>query len=206
MAIEEISKVLWFIFFGFSGLFGILLIRKALGPDLARPQREYYLGMSAFILVHLIARYFYYLYDFHGQAQLNWDLGASIGLIGIVFLLYAIERNVFTRSKFFFTIITIIFIILIFILPPEFKSISQTIIVSIIGLFIPLIYLYVAYKGSGDIRKNSLIVAIGILIFLIGQTAHSSTFFDLGFIYFIISPVCMLVGGIIFLYGLLRPS
>ncbi|HUX99129.1 MAG TPA: hypothetical protein VMV49_06210 [Candidatus Deferrimicrobium sp.] len=207
MALTELSMALWLIFFCFSVGFGILMIRKALGPDLERPQREYYIGMAIFIFVHLVARIFYFYYDFIDINEFYWDLGAIIGLLGIVFVLYAIERNIFTRSKFLFTITTLIFILMLIILPPYIKPYLQTIIVSIIGIFLPLIYVYVGIKSHGNIRKNSLLIAVGILIFLIGQTAHSATFFTTAvFIYFIISPICIIIGGFIFFYGLIRPS
>jgi hypothetical protein len=207
MALTELSIVLWLIFFGFSVIFGILMIRKGLGPDLERSQREYYIAMAIFIFVHLVARIFYFYYDFIDINDLFWDLGATIGLLGILFVLYAIERNIFTRSKFIFTITTLIFIILLNVLPDYIKPYLQTIIVSMIGIFLPLIYVYVGIKSHGNIRKNSLLIAVGILIFLIGQTAHSATFFSTAvFIYFIASPVCMIVGGFIFFYGLIRPS
>ena len=212
MVLYEISIALWVIFFGLSIVFGVKMIRKARTPDYERPQKEYYLGMAIFIFVHLVARTFYFIYDFDYlyNGVLNetlWELGAIIGIAGIVFLLYAIERHIYTRSKFFFTILVIIYIILIPILPPEYETIAQTIVVALVGFFIPLIYIYVAYKSTSDIRKNSLLIAFGILIFLIGQTAHGKTFFPIDhFIYLIVSPILMIVGGLILLYGLIRPS
>ncbi len=208
MALTELSMVLWFIFFGFSVIFGIIITRKAFTPDFERSQRDYYLGMAIFIMVHLIARILYFFYDFiYIEDEFFWDLGAIVGIGGIIFLLFAIERYIFTRSKFFFTILAIINVILLIVIPSEYKNIVQTIFIPVIGLFIPIIYFYIAYKGTGNIRKNSLLIAIGILIFLAGQTAHGRTFFEITDpIYLIASPLLMLLGGIIFFYGLVRSS
>ena len=206
MALEPISQVIWFIFFGISIILGTLILRKVITEDLTRPQTEYYLGSVAFILIHAICRIFYYIHDFTpGYPDLYWELGAIFGLICLIPLLYAIERNIYTRSKFLITILTIIFIILLFVLPVEYKPILQTIIISIAGAFIPLIYVYVAMKGTGSIRKSSLLIAGGIFIFLLGQTFHHRLYFPLdGFIYLILSPLLITTGLFIWGYGLVR--
>lgn len=208
MVINEISQVLWYLFFGFSVLFAILLIRKALNKDVGRSQREYYLAMAIFILIHLIARIFYFIYDFFTSTEeWYWETGALIGIGSVIFLLYAIERNIFTRTKFLITIIASINLVLLILLPSEFKLYIQTINTAMIGVFIPLIYIYVAYKSTGSYRKNSLFIAIGILIFLAGQTTHmKALFIPENIIYFILSPALMLAGGILFLYGLVRSA
>jgi len=207
MVVTEISQGLWFVFFGFSAIAGGLLVRKALSKEITRSQREYYLGMAFFILVHIIARCFYYFYDFIDQDPLYWETGALIGIGSVIFLLYAIERNVFTRTKFLITIISTINLILLIILPEGLKPIIQTINTGMIGVFIPLIYFYVAYKSTGSYRKDSLLIAIGILIFLAGQTAHMrALFIPENIFYFILSPLLMIVGGIIFIYALLKTS
>jgi len=209
----------------FSGIFGIILIRKAFKPAFERPQREYFLGIAVFILVHIIARVFYFYYDFIDAQVLFWEVGALVGVGSIIFLVYAIERNVYKRSKFVITIIAIISLIALSIITvldvyspglihPDIKVIVQTVNTAVIGLFLPLIYIYVAIKSSGTYRTNSLIIAIGIIIFLGGQTAHAKGF-SMGaflqlqpdnFLYFILSPTLMLIGGILFLYGLIKQS
>ncbi len=210
MVVTEISVSLWLIFFGFSVVFGILTIRKAFTKEFERPQREYYLGIAIFILIHILARVFYFIFDFVNNQEIFWELGALVGIGSVIFMLYAIERNVYTRTKFLITIITIINLVLLLIFAllittPLAKTIIQTINTALVGLFIPLIYIYVAYKSSGVYRRNSLLIAIGIIIFLAGQTAHSRGFYiPENPIYYIISPTLMLIGGIIFLYGLLR--
>ena len=218
MQINEISMALWIIFFVFSGIFGILLTRKAFKPEFERPQREYYLGIAIFIFIHIVARISYYYYDFIDAQELYWELGALIGIGSVIFLIYAIERHIYTRSKFIITIIatinlTVLLIITIvnFMNPgfisPDIKLIIQIINTAVIGLFIPLIYLYVAIKSSSTYRRNSLLIAIGIIIFLGGRTAHNRGFFiPDNILYFILSPTLMLIGGVIFLYGLLKPA
>ena len=207
MVVAEISQVLWYIFLGFSVLFGIVMTRKALTKELGRSQREYYLGIAIFIIIHTIARIFYYLYDFVDRQEMYWEIGALIGIGSVIFLIYAIERNIFTRTKFLITIITIINLLLIIFLPAEFKTYVQTVNTALIGIFLPLIYIYVAYKSTGSYRKQCLLIAIGILIFLAGQTAHmKALLLPDNIIYFILSPTLMLIGGIIFLYGLVKSA
>jgi hypothetical protein len=207
MVVAEISQVLWYIFLGFSVLFGIVMTRKALTKELGRSQREYYLGIAIFIIIHTIARIFYYLYDFVDRQEIYWEIAALIGIGSVIFLIYAIERNIFKRTKFLITIITIINLLLIIFLPAEFKTYVQTVNTALIGIFLPLIYIYVAYKSTGSYRKQCLLIAIGILIFLAGQTAHmKALLLPDNIIYFILSPTLMLIGGIIFLYGLVKSA
>jgi hypothetical protein len=207
MVVAEISQVLWYIFLGFSVLFGIVMTRKALTKELGRSQREYYLGIAIFIIIHTIARIFYFLYDFVDRREIYWEIAALIGIGSVIFLIYAIERNIFKRTKFLITIITIINLLLIIFLPAEFKTYVQTVNTALIGIFLPLIYIYVAYKSTGSYRKQCLLIAIGILIFLAGQTAHMKALLLLdNIIYFILSPTLMLIGGIIFLYGLVKSA
>jgi hypothetical protein len=205
MVVTEISQGLWYSFFGFSVIAGILLVRKALTKEITRNQREYYFGMAIFIIIHIVARAFYYIYDFIDRQELYWETGALIGIASVIFLLYAIERNIFTRTKFLLTILSLIFLILLLILPEALKPIVQAINTAMIGIFIPLIYIYVAYKSAGSYRKIAILTAIGILVFLAGQTAHmKALLLPENLVYFILSPTLMLVGGIIFLYGLLK--
>jgi hypothetical protein len=206
MGLAEISITLWFIFFGFSVLFGLTMCKKALNPDIERTQREYWIGIAIFVFIHLIARILYYLYDFiYVGGELFWTWGAIFGIAGLTFLLYAIERNIFTQSKFILTILAIISVLLLIILPADIGSIIQIIILPIIACPIPLIYFYIAAKSTEKIRRNSLLNGLGVLIFLAGQVTHGKFFFESWQpVYFIVAPVLMLIGSIIFFYGLVR--
>ncbi len=211
MALMEISMALWFIFFGFSVFFGTIMIKKAASPGLTRPQREYCIGIGIFILVHLVARILYFCFDFIYIAdEFYWTWGAIFGIVGLTFLLYAIERNIFTQSKFLFTIFAIISVILFIVLPSNIGTIIQMIVLPILGLPIPLFYFYIASKSTGEIRTNSLLNGLGVFIFLAGQVAHTKFFYEIGPqwqpIYFVVSPPLMLIGTIIFFYGLVRPT
>ncbi len=200
--------ILWIIFFVFSVFFGYFMTRKAFSSDYERPQREYYFGLALFIIIHLIARIIYFLHDFVYIGDQNlWELAALVGIGSVIFLVYAIERHIFTRTKFLITVIVIINLILMIVLPPDLKDIARIFNTTLVGIYLPSNYIYVAYKSTGIYRRNSLLIAIGILIFLGGQAARSQPLFVPGnIIFFIISPILMLVGGFIFLFGLLRTS
>ncbi len=200
--------VLWWIFIGFSVVFGYLMARKALTPDFERPQREYFFGVGIFIIIHLIARILYYYHDFiYVGDPFFWELAALIGIISVIPLVYAIERNIFKWSKFLFTIIVIINLVLLLVLPLEYKNVARTINTTMVGILLPSMYVYVAYKSTGTYRKSFIINAVGILIFLGGQAARSQPLFTPdNIIFFIVSPILMIAGAIIYLYGLIRPT
>lgn len=207
----EISIGLWYVFFAFSIFFGAIMLKKALNQNFPRSQREYYLAIGIFAFVHLICRIFYYLYDFVLIGDPNlWTLGAIFGITGVTFLLYAIERNIFPKSKFILTILSIITIVLLLLLPSNLGTILQTIMLPILSIPIPLIYFYIAYKSADEFRMTAFINGLGIFIFLAGQTAHSRFFYEMGPqmlpMFYIISPILIITGSALFLYSLLRPS
>ncbi|MBD3227698.1 MAG: hypothetical protein GF329_05875 [Candidatus Lokiarchaeota archaeon] len=173
--------------------------------DLEPAQRDYFLGMVVFIVVHMISRIFYMLYDFYyinGSPYVPfWDIGAAIGAASVVFLLFAIERHMLKKTKYLFTILSIITVVLYFVIY-QYRDIVQLIMIPIVAIVVPLIYVYTAIKSTGQIRKTSIIIAIGIIIFILGQAAHSINVWDIfteniAFgLYYIISPIGLTLGGL----------
>ncbi|MHA1232619.1 MAG: hypothetical protein ACTSRP_26565 [Candidatus Helarchaeota archaeon] len=84
------------------------------------------------------------------------------------------------------------------------------IIINIINIIIPLVYIYTAINTSGKIRKISMIIAIGIIIFILGQAAHSINIWDIFdyniaySLYYYASPTALIIGGLMLFYGLLK--
>ena len=211
--IITISIILWIIFSIFSIIMAIYLSKKFLFTELEGGQRDYFLGMVLFIIIHLIARIFYMLYDFYYIGgvpyELFWDIAAIIGVGSLIFLLFAIERHILKKSRYIFTILSIITFVLLIVLP-VYKEIIQLIMIPIVAILVPAIYIYTAAKISGKIRKNSLIIAFSLIIFILGQSAHSTNVWDIfpyaiaEQLYYIVSPIGLLIGGIMLFYGLMK--
>lgn len=178
--------------------------------------KAYNAAFALFLIMFAVARYFYYLYDFVIPSEFLWSIGAIFGLMGPAFVLFAIERKLIKGTRYAFTIVSIIAVILLVILLPlsilvpasKIMGVGiQFIAVSTIAPLIPLLYFYVAIKSSGEARKQALIFTIGILIFIGGNLFHGQMFQGnvlFHFIYFILSPVFLIASVIIVLYGFLK--
>ena len=209
----SISLVLWVSFVILSVVFAIFMTKKFLLSDLEPAQRDYFLGLVLFIIIHMVSRIFYILYDFYwidgSQFILFWDIAAAVGTASLIFLLFAIERHIIKKTKFLFTILSIITVCLYFIIY-EYRNIVQLFMIPIVAIVIPAIYVYTAIKSTGNVRKNSLIIAMGLIVFILGQAAHSINIWDLFmydiafFLYFIASPIGLLIGGLLLFYGLMK--
>ncbi|MHA1268381.1 MAG: hypothetical protein ACTSPY_01220 [Candidatus Helarchaeota archaeon] len=212
---ESLSLIIWICFIILSIIFSIFISLKFFNKKkpLEPAQRDYFLGMVIFIIIHSISRILYMLYDFYliggDHYQLFWDMAAVVGIGSVIALLFAIERHIIKKTKYLFTILSSITLIL-FIVLPEYKETIQLFMIPIVAVIIPFIYFYTAIKTSGEIRRTSLIIGIGIIIFILGQAAHSINVWDLFAyeiaytLYYFASPIGLIIGGILLFYGLMK--
>ncbi|MHA1293697.1 MAG: hypothetical protein ACTSQJ_13645 [Promethearchaeota archaeon] len=188
---------------------GFIMLKKTMKIKL-KITKKYFLGLVLFLFVHATCRIFYFVYDFYYSDELIWwEIGAILGLLSITLLIAAVESTIFTKSKHALTIIGISGLILMTIqsilnvtknqLPINLSQIVQYGIVSILALTILLIYIYVTIKSTGNIRKSSLLMTIGIILFELGQIAHTSTARELFPISVVIGPIVMIT-ALILLY------
>ncbi|MHA1819637.1 MAG: hypothetical protein ACTSU2_03005 [Promethearchaeota archaeon] len=176
---------------------------------------KYFKGVFSFFLIHGISRIFYFVYDYFVIDQhIFYEIGVLFGILSITAFIYYIESTIFTKSKhglFIFGVIGSIVSLssIIFSLLGQdtviLSEYTQYFTVPILGIVIPLIYLYTAIITTGRVRANSIIIMFGIIVFILGQMAHTPTAVQLlGDFLKIASPVLMLVGILIFYYGLVR--
>ncbi|MHA1293949.1 MAG: hypothetical protein ACTSQJ_14940 [Promethearchaeota archaeon] len=123
---------------------------------------------------------------FEANQELNfrndivWRLSTGFGTIGLIILMYELEYYIMEKkTKFIFTLIMIITLIpaLLFGIAGKDK-ITWIRIVLYIGNFlvivIPLFYLYLAIKTSGETRRRAIGATIGMLLFFAGIVFNSS--------------------------------
>jgi hypothetical protein len=130
-----------------------------------------------FFYLFIIARIFRLIVKFHygdpdiggtleGEAFILESLYTIISYIGVFFLYFGFERSFLKKTHYFFSILTIIVTILSII---DFltRSLTTITIILFIGLNlgIPLIYLYIAIKGSGNVRQKAIYVFIAYWCF-----------------------------------------
>ncbi|NVM53646.1 MAG: hypothetical protein HWN66_08075 [Candidatus Helarchaeota archaeon] len=122
---------------------------------------------------------------------------------------FVVEKFVYTRSKYIFSAFggfAIVWNSLFFILQNmDYIYLAQAVFLPAIAAIVPLIYLYVAIKSSGEARTKSFIILLGILIFMTGNVLHFELFkagFAIG--YYVLSPSLLIVGLALFIYGMLK--
>jgi len=109
-----------------------------------------------------------------------WRFTTGIGAFGVAILMFVLERQILEKkTKYVLTIITLITVIPALILGVEGKDeVGFVRIVLYIGNFlmvaIPLIYLYLGIKTSGDTRMRALGAMTGMIILFTGIVFNSS--------------------------------
>ncbi|MHA1694166.1 MAG: hypothetical protein ACTSXT_08700 [Candidatus Helarchaeota archaeon] len=189
---------------------------------------KYLMGIALFFALFFIARICsfvnYYILGFKGDIYLFDDLfvhpewfwlqfGYNEFSYGGAFILYFVLERYVIKTKYFFSVCTVIIAVL--------SSLNYLIIMDlttiqvpfylIVLLGLPSIYLYLAIKSSGNIRLNSSIICIGILIYEIGmalsipeaQMLLWSNFMPC-LVYEICGPLFQIIGGIIMINGFVR--
>jgi len=155
---------------------------------------DFLLGFFVFIVFLIISRIFYMIFDsfltqFDPSLQylpeniIFWKLGCLFSGIGVSFILFIIDRAIF---KFKFKCIPSLFVlvanVIILVYPAtklmDFRILSLLLFISFsISLIIPITFLYNGIKYP-EIRKVSIALGIGALIFFMGTASVSHIIAD----------------------------
>ncbi len=187
-------------------------------------KRTYFFSLALFCLFFFVFRTLtiYYNYFLEGGligsqvpdldtlALFFWAFNFCFGCIGITFLLFAVEKEIFRKSKYIFTIALLVlislFLIFVFI-NIEIASYIQWLI-PIPFLIVPLLYFYVGIKSSGEYRMHSFKMFVGILLLFISHGIFSIVspnweVLDMYQLLYISSPILM-IGAMIIIISLER--
>ena len=140
-----------------------------------------------------------------------WRSTTGLGTIGLALLMFRLEQHILQKkAKFIFTIIEILSVIHALIVGVAESGKDEVTFVRLIlyignamMIVMPLIYLYLAFKTSGDTRKNALLATSGILIMFMGIIFNSSIgksiFAGQVMVQYMLFGVFVLFGSIIYL-------
>ncbi|MHA1264523.1 MAG: hypothetical protein ACTSRS_04730 [Candidatus Helarchaeota archaeon] len=198
-----IGFTIWLI--GFNFMLAFLFYRMYFQKD---KQYRIILGLALFFQFVAISRIFYMIFDHFDNQFLYWKTATIFILIGLGFFLAVADYNLWQgRDKFLPTIAYVVLAIVIIYIP-DFSLAEQvsTYGVLIPLLFIPFSYIYVAIKAMGEVRRKSLLILAGIVIYGVGllllvQFIIGSPGTDFFYTMHIISVGVRTVGGICLYYG-----
>lgn len=192
-----------------------------------RDKMSFYLGVAIFYMLFVLGRlceiiriHFHPLNDPQPPPySLGFDFWLKTGYtifsyIGLTIIYFVLERYVFTRTKYIFTILVPITtaISIWFTLAPDLATyellFNITIPFYLLILFgIVGMYIYLAASTAGEVRKNSIMIIFGILLFELGivfalPEAQASLWAAIPTdVLWIVSPVLSIVGVILQIRG-----
>ncbi|MGQ4873653.1 MAG: hypothetical protein ACP6IY_06200 [Promethearchaeia archaeon] len=169
--------------------------------------KNYLIGISCFFILTGISRLIFFYHDFFAPDSLDillWKIANSIMMAGFAFLAHTIETYVYKKTMHIFTITIVIFTLLHILMAEKNLASIFLYAAATLSFILPcLVYLIIAKKSPGAVRKKALIIIIGI--FLIMSAAAMGIFVMLNFMdltfSLIIGPPIVLTGFIITGYG-----
>ena len=176
---------------GFLIIIGILFLKKKLGEEETKSQKYFFIGIAMLALMSSLTRIFFLFTDYLVRDtpiyNLFWKLAVVSSFSALIFIALVVETYL-VKSKYVCSAVGIVGTILIIFLNLELARQLMAVIYLIIGFEIFLLYLYVAYKSPGMLRRKSLLMILSMLIFLVGVIFDSESVwegiipFDMGLI------------------------
>ena len=107
-------------------------------------------------------------------SDLFWKISTLVGILGIIFLLLVIETYL-VKSRYFFTVIATIGLIVAMVSPDINFSRWATYITLPIAMFgLIVLYFYLLYKGMGVVRKKAGVSVLGLFLLGVGTLLGTS--------------------------------
>jgi len=181
---------------------------KSKGSEL-KAQKMFFIGLIGFFICWGLMRVFFLVSNIYEGIDLflystYWRIASSIGILALLCILIVMESYL-VKSKYIFSIITIIGLILAIFLPLEPEKITGARLATYIflpagGISILGLYLYLYIKLTGKARHETGFITTGIALIFLGYLVSIEfvqTFIPLEIIN-ILSPVLMIAGALLF--------
>ena len=215
----NIKTILWIPVMVYLAIIGTIFVRKMKkAPKEIASQKAMYRGMAFVFYLYIGVRIFFMLSDYErvrpdypltGDTNLYFQfvaLSYVCAITAFINLIYAFEKYIIRKTKFLMTTVFVILlcvnIVLLF-----FPSLMQTMrYINYVPLYIELgtlflLYLYLAKKTSGKLRRNTLIAIVGLLLMAAAAILESEFLSATGLILPYYSPLMFAIGATIFAIG-----
>jgi hypothetical protein len=172
--LDYIEIALWFISIGIMAVLGIkyFQLAKTLNKNAVYIGLFFYFfiaGRICRLVAKFIIGYEYGFFEFTGILLILAILYTFSTYIGLFFVYFFIEHGIVKKTHYFFSGLVIsatILSIINYLFTATMIVLAPIYVVVLLGL--PLIFINLAVKSSGSIRKNALLVAVGIIFFVFG--------------------------------------
>ncbi len=149
-------------------------------------QKWFFLGLVGFFIGWALCELFFYASaKVDPSFYLALYKGAYIaGICGILSLLLVVEKFAVPKTKFIFTIITLVGLALVIIFPmPATDEIIGARLAAYIFLpagvaSILLLYLYMVFKLTDELRRETIMILLGFILIFAGYVLTTSLFAD----------------------------
>ena len=100
-----------------------------------------------------------------------WKVGMLISMLSAIGIVYVVERDIYEfKTKKISTVVLFFLAVLVFVYPvsdnASFDTVSVIVGISVIvSLVVPIGFIYLARKTSGQLRKISVMIVLSVLIY-----------------------------------------
>lgn len=202
--IQFVSNILMVCLFVYLGFFTLHIFLQSL--KVKNSLKNYYYGIAAYFLFFIISQSMFVVNDISFAEELFiYDLlylfGNFLGHIGLLLLMFVVEKNISNKLKFIPTII--IMISAIFEIIFFDYMILFIIILLLTATLIPIIYIRVAIQTTGKTRNKGLLHGFGLILFMLGILFNTYFLLNISIVFYILGPVMEIIGAAMFHYALL---
>ncbi len=169
--------------------FGLYLINREKSAE----QKNYFIHGAAMMMFGIcISRTCYFIFDFHmvfldpnlyylSPNVWVWKFGNLISSLSMAYLIFVLDKKILNNKfKGIFTFAIAIISIVQFLYPVNSSESFQTastigVFAMALGLILPLTFLYLGFKTSGELKKVSYLLALGIILYAaVGQLVNET--------------------------------
>jgi FtsH-binding integral membrane protein len=201
-----VNLAAWIIAITIMYVIGVIFLKRAyIIKD--EPKKQLFRSFGMFFILMGITRISYILaYWIEPYYNFFLSLGYCFGALSLFPLVITLERWTFTKNKFFFTIVgailigcSFVFLILTFIIPSisEILRLILNIGIPIIAVSLAILYGIMIKNESGEIRRKTVFLLLGIIIFIEGMLLDSEMFLKVNASSMHIAPFVFILGMIL---------
>ena len=202
--IHIISNGLMIALFVYLTIFAchILIRNQNVESDL----RYYFYGIAAYFVFFIVSQSIFMVNSMAFKEetltyQVLYILGNFLGHIGLLLLMYVVEKHIYDKLRYIPTIIILLSAILELIF---FEYMFLFIVLLLVtATLIPIIYIGVAIRTTGKTKIKGILNGVGLIIFMLGILFNTYFMLSLSVAFYFLGPIMEFLGVAIFHYALL---